>query len=77
MTKSFHKALQGTQLNLFDRIKRVYLQTNDVFFKFTHLDHDCVIICNPQALSLTGSFRKSQPWIWRCRIDLANPHKEL
>jgi len=32
---------------------------------------------DPQPLSLIGSFRKSQPWIWRCHIDLTNPHKEL
>jgi trehalose synthase len=77
ITKSFHNALQGAKLNLSDRRKRVYLQTNEVFLKFTHLDHDCVIIHDPQPLSLIGSFRKSQPWIWRCHIDLTNPHKEL
>jgi trehalose synthase len=77
ITKSFHNALQGAKLNLSDRKKRVYLQTNEVFLKFTNIDHDCVIIHDPQPLSLIGSFRKSQPWIWRCHIDLTNPHKEL
>jgi trehalose synthase len=77
VTKSFHNALQGAKLNLSDRKKRVYLQTNDIFLKFTHIDHDCVIIHDPQPLSLIGSYRKRQPWIWRCHIDLTNPHKEL
>lgn len=77
ITKSFHNALQGARLNLSDRRKRMYLQTNETFLKFTHIDHDCVIIHDPQPLSLIGSFRKSQPWIWRCHIDLTNPHKEL
>jgi len=77
ITKSFHNALQGAKLNLSDRKKRVYLQVNENFSKFSHLDHDCVIIHDPQPLSLIGSYRKHQPWIWRCHIDLTDPHKEL
>ena len=77
VTKSFHNALQGAKLNLSDRKKRVYLQANENFSKFSHLDHDCVIIHDPQPLSLIGSYRKHQPWIWRCHIDLTDPHKEL
>ncbi len=77
ITKSFHNALQGAALNLSERKKRVYLQVNDNFSKFTHLDHDCVIIHDPQPLALIRSYRKRQPWIWRCHIDLTDPHKEL
>ncbi|MBA7615647.1 Trehalose synthase [subsurface metagenome] len=77
ITKSFHNALQGAKLNLSTRKKRTYLQVNDNFSRFSHLDHDCVIIHDPQPLSIIQSYRKSQPWIWRCHIDLTNPHKEL
>jgi len=77
ITKSFHNALQGAKLNLTTRKKQTYLQVNDNFSKFSHLDHDCVIIHDPQPLSIITSYRKSQPWIWRCHIDLTNPHKEL
>ncbi len=77
VTKSFHNALQGAKLNLSERRKRVYLQVNDNFSKFTHLDHDCVIIHDPQPLALIKSYRKRQPWIWRCHIDLTDPNKEL
>jgi trehalose synthase len=77
ITKSFHNALQGAELNLSERKKRVYLQVNDNFSKFTHLDHDCVIIHDPQPLALIRSYRKRQPWIWRCHIDLTDPHKGL
>lgn len=77
ITKSFHNALQGAKLNLTTRKKRTYLQINDNFSRFSHLDHDCVIIHDPQPLSIITSYRKSQPWIWRCHIDLTNPHKEL
>jgi len=77
ITKGFHNALQGGRLNLSDRKKRVYLHVNDNFAKFTHLHHDCIIVHDPQPLSLIRSYRKSQPWIWRCHIDLTDPHKEL
>jgi len=77
VTKSFHNAIQGAKLNLTTRKKQVYLQVNDNFSKFSHLDHDCIIIHDPQPLSIIQSYRKSQPWIWRCHIDLTNPHKEL
>ncbi len=77
ITKSFHNALQGAKLNLSERKKRVYVQVNDNFSKFTHFQHDCVIVHDPQPLSLIRAYRKHQPWIWRCHIDLTNPHEEL
>ena len=77
ITKSFHNALQGANFNLSERKKLLYLQVNENFSKFTHLDHDCVIVHDPQPLSLIRSYRKHQPWIWRCHIDLTNPHEEL
>src|SRR5210317_893842 len=77
VTKSFHNALQGAKLNLTDSKKRTYLSVNENFSKFTHLQHDCVIIHDPQPLSLIRSYKKSQPWIWRCHIDLTEPHEQL
>jgi len=77
ITKSFHNALQGARLNLSEKKKRTYLQVNDNFSRFTHLHHDCVIVHDPQPLSIIRAYRKIQPWIWRCHIDLTNPHDEL
>ncbi|MHC4387985.1 MAG: glycosyltransferase, partial [Planctomycetota bacterium] len=68
---------QGARLNLSERKKRIYLQVNENFSKFTHLHHDCVIVHDPQPLSLIRYYRKRQPWIWRCHIDLTDPHEEL
>jgi trehalose synthase len=77
ITKGFHNALQGANLNLSGRKKQVYLQVNENFSRFTHLEHDCVIIHDPQPLALIRYYRKSQPWIWRCHIDLTEPHEQL
>ena len=77
ITKKFHNALQGANINLSDRKKRLYLQVNDNFARFTHLHHDCVIVHDPQPLPLIKFYRKQQPWLWRCHIDLTNPHQKL
>ena len=77
ITKKFHNALQGASLNLSEQKKQIYLQTNDNFAKFTHLYHDCVIVHDPQPLPIIRAYVKRQPWIWRCHIDLTEPHKQL
>jgi len=77
ITKKFHNALQGAELNLSPRKKSIYLQVNENFARFTHLDHDCVIVHDPQPLALIRYYRKRQPWIWRCHIDLTDPHEGL
>lgn len=77
ITKSFHNALQGGRLNLTEKKKQMYMKVNQTFSRFTHLGHDCVIVHDPQPLSLVRSYQKRQPWIWRCHIDLSSPHEEL
>jgi trehalose synthase len=77
VTKSFHNALQGAGFDFTDRKKKIYLQVNEDFSKFTHLRHDCVIVHDPQPLALIRYYRKHQHWIWRCHIDLTDPHAEL
>jgi len=77
ITKKFHNALQGADLNLSETKKRLYLQVNENFSKFTHIDHCCVIVHDPQPLPIIRFYRKRQPWLWRCHIDLTNPHPQL
>lgn len=77
VTKKFHNALQGDSINLSLNKKNLYLETNERFSKFTHLDHDCVIVHDPQPLPLIKFNRKKQPWIWRCHIDITKPDKEI
>ena len=77
ITKKFHNALQGAKLNLSEQKKALYLQVNEHFSKFTHLHHDCVIVHDPQPLPLIRSYKKRQPWIWRCHIDLTKPNQQL
>ena len=77
ITKKFHNALQGDKINLTEIKKQLYIQTNDDFCTYSHIDDDCVIIHDPQPLPLIKCIKKRQPWIWRCHIDLTEPNKEL
>jgi len=77
VTKKFHNALQGGSINLSQMKKGLYLEINQEFSVYTHLGHNCVILHDPQPLPLIKYCHKSQPWIWRCHIDLSDPHKEL
>ena len=77
VTKKMHNALQGGEINLTAQKKQIY---EEVVFENAmrmHLDHDLVIIHDPQPLPLIRHFRKKGPWIWRCHVDLSRPNPEL
>jgi len=77
ITKKFHNALQGNPIHFTERKKLLYLQSNEKFSQYTHIDHDCIIIHDPQPLPLIKFYKKRQPWIWRCHIDLTNPDEKV
>jgi len=77
ITKKFHNALQGDQINFSEMKKRLYLQANENVSKFTHLEHDFIIVHDPQPLPLIKFYRKKQPWIWRCHIDCSHADPNL
>jgi trehalose synthase len=77
ITKKFHNGLQGSKINLSQRKKDIYYETNRRFSTFTHIHHDLVIVHDPQPLPLISFYKKTQPWIFRCHIDISNPNKEV
>jgi trehalose synthase len=77
ITKKFHNGLQGSKINLSQRKKDIYYETNRRFSTFTHIHHDLVIVHDPQPLPLISFYKKNQPWIFRCHIDLSNPNAEV
>ncbi len=77
ITKKFHNALQGSPVNLTEIKKQLYVQTNEDFSTYCHIDADYVIVHDPQPLPLIKFYKKQQPWIWRCHIDLSEPNGEL
>jgi trehalose synthase len=77
ITKLFHNALQGKSVDLTMNKRNMYLQTNEEFYMYTHINHDLVIVHDPQPLPLIKFYKKRQPWVWRCHIDISNPDKNL
>jgi trehalose synthase len=76
-TKKMHNALQGGTINLSDLKQTIY---EEVVFENAarmHLDHDFVIVHDPQPLPLIRHYRKKAPWVWRCHVDLSNPDPAL
>ncbi len=77
VTKKMHNALQGGEINLTKRKMELY---EDVIYENmirNHLDHDVVIVHDPQPLPMINHYRRRGPWIWRCHIDLSHPNQEL
>ena len=77
VTKKMHNALQGADIMLTDLKVQIYEEVAFENAARLHLDHDVVIVHDPQPLPLIQYFRKKAPWIWRCHVDLSNPHPDV
>lgn len=77
ITKKMHNALQGAEINLTDLKMEIYEQVIYENAIRNHLNHDIVIIHDPQPLPMISHYRKACPWVWVCHVDLTNPNREL
>lgn len=77
ITKKFYNALQGGSINLTPIKRQLYTGTNEAFSTYCHIEQDCIIVHDPEPLPLIRFCRKSQPWVWRCHLDLTDPNTEL
>jgi trehalose synthase len=77
VTKKFHNALQGADINFTELKKEVYEEV--ILQNAARMDLDCdlVIVHDPQPLPLIAYHRRTCPWIWRCHVDLSNPNEEI
>jgi len=77
VTKKMHNALQGADIKLTDLKVQIYEEVAFENAARLHLDHDVIIVHDPQPLPLIQHFRKKAPWVWRCHVDLSNPHPDV
>ena len=77
ITKKFHNAIQGESIRMTDIKASLYIENNEEFASYCKIDADCVIIHDPQPLPLIRFYKKRQPWIWRCHVDLSHPNEDL
>lgn len=76
VTKKMHNALQGGDINMTDRKKKIYEDTLRKNSIRNHLDHDMVIVHDPQPAAFIQNYERSSPWIWRCHLDLSEPEEK-
>ncbi len=77
ITKKMHNALHGAEINITDLKTQIYEEVAFENAVRNHIDHDIVIVHDPQPLPLIRHYRKVAPWIWRCHVDLSHPNPEL
>jgi trehalose synthase len=77
VTKKMHNALHGAELELTEQKMRIYEEVAYENAVRVHLDHDLVIVHDPQPLPMIRHYKKKSPWIWRCHVDLTDPNQEL
>lgn len=78
VTKAFHNALHGAEYNFTQNAKEIFLRYNEQNRQRMHFDEDVVVIHDPQPAPLINARKDSNArWIWRCHIDVSNPHREV
>lgn len=78
VTKAFHNALHGAPFDARPEWFELFLTTNEENRRRMQFDDDFVVIHDPQPVALVAARNGSHShWIWRCHIDLSQPHQEV
>ncbi len=78
ITKAIHNGLQGMDVTLTEEMEKTYLTVNEMNAKELNLDHDFVVIHDPQPAPIISYHRlRTGKWIWRCHIDLSSPNRSV
>jgi trehalose synthase len=74
-TKAFHNALHGGEYNLTQQIKDTFTSYTELNRQRMEFAEDLFVVHDPQPLGLIRSKSATRgKWIWRCHLDLSNPH---
>src|SRR5213592_522360 len=77
ITKKMHNALQGGKIDLSSIKKEIFEQVIYENSVRNFLEHDFVIVHDPQPLPLIEHYENKCRWIWRCGIDLSRPQPQM
>ncbi len=72
-TKKIHNALQGGEINITERKLSLMEHVIRENALRNHLDHDLVVIHDPQPLFMINEYRKRGPWVWVCQRSCKSP----
>ncbi|GMR10991.1 MAG: glycosyltransferase [Anaerolineae bacterium] len=77
ITKKFHNTLQGNrELSFSEDELELYRIVNHRFASWADLDHDFVIIHDPQPAALVEYYDHSRPWVFRLHIDITDSNPQ-
>ncbi|MCC6456848.1 MAG: glycosyltransferase [Caldilineaceae bacterium] len=77
VTKKMHNALQGADETLSFKEQQIYEELVYENAIRNKLDHDRVIVHDPQPLPLINHYERKGPWIWQCHVDLTAPNLDV
>jgi len=72
-TKEVHNGLQGAPVEITESKRRAYDQIVFESSLRIHLEHDVVIVHDPQPVALVQHYQRTRPWIWCCHWTLLRP----
>ncbi len=76
VTKKFHNALHGKNEDIVQADFDAFMETSRGNIEETAIRGDIVFVHDPQPIALIAK-KKSEKWIWRCHVDVSNPHKKV
>lgn len=77
VTKKIHNALQSSEDMPTAEEQRLYEEVVARQAGHWQFDHDLVTVHDPQPLPLVTHYRKHQPWLWRCHLDMSAPNERV
>jgi trehalose synthase len=78
VTKAFHNALHGGEYVLTKEARDIFLMYNEQNRQRMQFTEDLFVVHDPQPLGLISSRERNRgKWMWRCHIDLSNPHPDV
>jgi trehalose synthase len=78
VTKAFHNALHGGEYVLTKEARDIFMMYNEQNRQRMQFSEDLFVIHDPQPVGLVRSRERNRgKWMWRCHIDLSNPHPDV
>ena len=78
VTKAFHNALHGSAYDLTRHAQEIFLMYNEQNRQRMQFSEDVIVIHDPQPAALIRAREGTKVhWVWRCHIDLSNPHPQV
>jgi trehalose synthase len=78
VTKAFHNALHGGEYVFTKEAREIFLMYNEQNRQRIQFTEDLFVIHDPQPAGLIRARERNRGrWMWRCHIDLSNPHPEV